>query len=94
MHERALITDLVREIVRTAEAAGAERVTRIEVRLGALSHFTPEHFLEHYVDAAHDTIGEGAEVHATLDTDINAPHAADVVLETIEIQVPDREQAA
>jgi hydrogenase nickel incorporation protein HypA/HybF len=82
--------DVTRKIERTAVAGGAERVTRIEVLLGALSHFTPEHFREHFDEAARGTLADGAEVVATLDQDITSPYASEVVLQTIEIEVPDR----
>ena len=51
MHEHALMRDLVARIEATAEAEGATRVTRVTVQLGALSHFTPHHFREHFEDA-------------------------------------------
>lgn len=92
MHERALMQDLMRKIEEVALADGATRVTRIEVRLGALSHFTPEHFREHFVDASRATIAEGAEVEATLDDDIADARARDVVLVSVEVELP--EQAA
>jgi hydrogenase nickel incorporation protein HypA/HybF len=88
MHERALMTDLMREIESLARADGALRVTKVEVRLGALSHFTPEHFREHFVDASRGTLAEGAEVAATLATSIDDPRAAGVVLESVEVEVP------
>ena len=44
-----------------AAEEGGSHVTRIRVRLGALSHFTPEHFREHFDDAAAGTLAEGAE---------------------------------
>ncbi len=88
MHERALMTDLMREIEELALADGATRVTKIEVSLGALSHFTPEHFREHFVDASRGTLAEGAEVAATLATSIDDPRAAGVVLESVEVEVP------
>jgi hydrogenase nickel incorporation protein HypA/HybF len=89
VHERALMQDLMREIEDVAHADGATRVTKVEVRLGALSHFTPEHFLEHFVDASRGTLAEGAEVDATLATSIDDPHAAGVVLTSVEVEVPD-----
>ena len=70
MHERALMDDLMRKIEEVARADGAARVTRVAVRLGALSHFTPEHFREHFVDASRGTLAEGAEVDAVLDDDL------------------------
>ena len=88
MHERALMTDLMREIEELACADGATRVTKIEVSLGALSPFTPEHFREHFVDASRGTLAEGAEVAARLATSIDDPKAAGVVLESVEVEVP------
>jgi len=85
MHEHALMADVTRKLEQTAIEGGGSRVTRVVVQLGALSHFTPEHFREHFVDATRGTIAEGAEVVATLDEDITAPHADGVVLESVEI---------
>ncbi len=89
MHERALMTDLMRKIEEVARADGATRVTRVSVRLGALSHFTPEHFREHFVDASRGTLAEGAVVDAVLEDDLEDPRAAGVVLESVEVEVPD-----
>jgi hydrogenase nickel incorporation protein HypA/HybF len=93
MHERALMNDLMREIEAVARADGAARVTRVAVRLGALSHFTPEHFREHFVDAARGTLAEGAAVDAVLEDDLDDPGAAGVVLESVEVEVPERAEA-
>jgi hydrogenase nickel incorporation protein HypA/HybF len=90
MHEHALIVDVTRKLEQTAVEAGADRVTRVVVHLGALSHFTPEHFHEHFVDATRGTVAEGAEVVTRLDTDITAPDAADVMVESVELEIPDR----
>jgi hydrogenase nickel incorporation protein HypA/HybF len=89
MHERALMTDLMREIEAVARADGATRVTRVSVRLGALSHFTPEHFREHFLDASRGTLAEGAAVDALLENDLEDPGAAGVVLESVEVEVPE-----
>ena len=59
------------------------------MRLGALSHFTPEHFREHFEDASRGTLAEGAEVEAVLDGDIADARARDVVLESVEVEMPD-----
>jgi hydrogenase nickel incorporation protein HypA/HybF len=87
MHERALMVDVMRRIEWVAVDAGASRVTRVDVRFGPLSHFTPEHFTEHFVDASRGTIAEGAEVVAVLDADITDDHARDVILESVEVEV-------
>lgn len=89
MHERALMGDVLRRIEEVARTDGATRVTRVGVRLGALSHFTPAHFRAHFADAALGTLAEGADVDAVLDDDPTAAGARDVVLESVEVEVPD-----
>jgi hydrogenase nickel incorporation protein HypA/HybF len=86
VHERALMRDVLGRVEETARTEGAARVTRVHVRLGALSHFTPEHFLEHFEEAARGTIAEGATVVTSLESDIAHPRASDVVLESVEIE--------
>lgn len=88
MHERALLDDLVRKALAVAEAEGATAVTRIRVRLGALSHFTPEHFREHWEDASQGTPAEGAEVDARMDHELTGDAAQGVVLESVEVRGP------
>jgi len=51
MHEAHVMRDLMREIARVAAEQGARRVVALRVWLGALSHMTPEHFREHFLDA-------------------------------------------
>ena len=87
MHEHALMTDLMRKIEQVATDGDATRVVRISVRLGPLSHFTPEHFREHFVDASRGTVAEGAEVDAVVDGDITGELARDVVLEDVVIEL-------
>ena len=93
MHEHALMKDVMRKIEEVAAVEGAARVSRVAVRLGALSHFTPEHFREHFVDASRGTLAEGAEVDAVVDDDVAADRARDVVIESIQIETADRVEA-
>ena len=86
MHERALMDDVMRKVDAVAQENGAIRVTRIGVRLGVLSHFTPEHFREHFADASRGTLAEGAAVDAVVETDLSDPDAAGVVLESVEVE--------
>lgn len=83
MHERALMRDLLGRVDEAARAEGATRVTSVRVRVGPLSHFTPEHFREHFADAARGTIAEGASVVVASDA-----AGADVVLESLELELP------
>jgi len=86
MHEKRLMDDLMREIALRAQAEGARRVTRVRVRLGALSHFTGEHFREHFEDVARGTIAEGARVEAEVGVDPTEPAAQSVVLEELDVE--------
>lgn len=88
MHERALMQDVLRKVEEVARTDGAARVTRVAVRLGALSHFTPEHFREHFDDAARGTLAEGAAVDATADGDVADARARDVVVVSVEVESP------
>jgi hydrogenase nickel incorporation protein HypA/HybF len=80
-----VLDDLMREIGRVARRERAARVTRIAVRLGVLSHFTEEHFREHFADASRGTVAEGAVVDVTLGTDVTDPLAQSVLLERVEV---------
>jgi hydrogenase nickel incorporation protein HypA/HybF len=86
MHERALLKDVVRKLDEVSRAAGGARVVGVRVRLGALSHFTPEHFREHFEDATRGTRAEGAVVDAFVDPSTTDERAQGVVLESVEIE--------
>lgn len=86
MHEASLMRDLMHRLLAAAERQGAERVISVTVRLGVLSHMSPDHFREHFDVAARGTLAEGAEIEAIEVPDIQDPNAADVVLESFEIE--------
>jgi hydrogenase nickel incorporation protein HypA/HybF len=88
VHEKALMDDLIRKLEAEASSAGAARVTRVRVRLGALSHFTEAHFREHFEHASRGTVAEGAAIEAELGTNPTEPHAQGVVLESIDVETP------
>ena len=77
--------DLVRKLLSVAEQEDG-RISRVRVRLGALSHFTPEHFREHFEDATRGTRAEGAAVEATVANDPADPQAMGVVLDSIDFE--------
>ena len=89
MHEKALMDDLLTKIVAVSEAEGGAPVTGVKVWLGALSHFTPEHFRDHFGEAARGTPAEGADVDATLDDDLADPRASGVVLLSVTVAHPE-----
>jgi hydrogenase nickel incorporation protein HypA/HybF len=86
MHEHALMSDLMRQILATAKREGATRVTGVSVWLGALSHMSADHFAEHYGQAAATTIAEGAALKVTKSNDIHDSRAANVLLDGIEVE--------
>jgi len=86
MHEAALLKDLVREIEAVAERERASAVTCVRVRIGPMSHMTPEHFVEHFVDATRGTIAEGA--HCEVEQiDPKDPLAQSIVLESLDLTI-------
>jgi Zn finger protein HypA/HybF involved in hydrogenase expression len=89
-HEKALMRDIMSRIEQIAGAEGATRVTGVQLRLGALSHLKPAHVREHFAAAAHGTLAEGAVVDAEIAGDATSAHARDVILESVELELPDR----
>jgi len=85
MHEFSLINDLIHKITTIAHEQHAGKVLSVTVKLGALSHISPDHFHEHFVHASQGTIAEGARLNIELMTDITAPQSLDVLIENIEI---------
>jgi hydrogenase nickel incorporation protein HypA/HybF len=60
MHEAAAIQGMCSTAVEHAQAAGAKKITRIEVTLGASGHFTEEIVRQHFELVAGGTLAEGA----------------------------------
>ena len=84
MHERALLADLVREIESVVAREGASSVRAVRVRVGPMSHMTPAHFAEHFVDATRGTVAEGARCDVEQ-IDPRDPLAQSIVLESVEL---------
>ena len=86
MHERKLFEDFMRKIESVATEQGATRVTAVRARVGELSHLTPEHFREHFVDASRGSVAEGAKVDVEIIPGATHPLARELVLGSIEIE--------
>ena len=86
MHEQAIMADLVREIESVCEQEGARGVRAVDVRVGPMSHMTPAHFVEHFVDATRGTVAEGAECRVSM-IDARDELAQSIVLDSVEIVV-------
>ena len=87
MHEMSLIRGLMRQLESLADREGASAIVSVRLRLGALSHFSPEHFREHFDQVAPGTRAEGATLEISTSDDIHDPHAQDVVIESLEVEV-------
>ncbi|WP_018863238.1 MULTISPECIES: hydrogenase maturation nickel metallochaperone HypA [unclassified Thioalkalivibrio] len=85
MHEFSLMADLMRKIEQVAADNNAERVTRVRVWLGALSHITPEHFREHFEDGTRGTLAEGAELEVETSDDETHPEAQQILLRSLDV---------
>lgn len=85
MHEASLIKGLLRQVEEIVRAEKSERAVGIKVTLGALSHFSPEHFQEHFDHESPGTLAEGAQLSITLDENTQADHAQGVWLESVEV---------
>lgn len=86
MHEASLMKGLMTKLNGIAEAEGAVRVTAVNVWLGALSHMSRDHFMEHFTHAASGTLAEGAEVHAIVSEDTDDPNAQTIILQSVEVE--------
>lgn len=86
MHEHALITSLLRRVEEIAAAEGAQKVVKVSVWLGALSHMTPMHFREHFDREAVGSSAEGAELDCATSDDIRDPNALNVLLQSVEVE--------
>jgi len=83
MHEFSLMADLLRKIEQLAR--DADKVTAVKVKLGALSHITPDHFREHFEEAIVGTVAEGATLDVEQCDNEHDPNAQDILLESVDI---------
>jgi hydrogenase nickel incorporation protein HypA/HybF len=88
MHETGMVRNLIRRLEQAAIEAGAERISIVSVRLGALSQMSPSHFRDHFCEEAAGTAAEQAELRIETSDDISDPHAQDVLIESLTLEVP------
>jgi hydrogenase nickel incorporation protein HypA/HybF len=87
-HEFSLMADLMRKISEIAHRETPEtKVTGVKIRLGALAHISADHFREHFVQAARGSIAEGARLEIDESDDMGDPHAQDIMLESVELEL-------
>jgi hydrogenase nickel incorporation protein HypA/HybF len=86
MHEASLIRGLIRRVEAVVSEQGGGKVLGLTVRVGALSHLSPGHLREHFVQGARGTLAEGARLHIEVLTDVADPRACEVLLESVELE--------
>lgn len=85
MHEFSLMADLFRKIDEISRANDNGKVVIVRVKLGALSHITPDHFAGHFEEFSRGTPAEGAKLEVTQLEDTKDPNAQDILLHSVEI---------
>lgn len=85
MHENHVVNYIIKQIESIADEQGARKVVGVLVKLGALSHITPEHFREHFEILSKGTVADGAKLNFDVSTDISDPHAHEVILESVDV---------
>lgn len=86
MHEHSLIVNLINKVESIARDNGARKVTGIKIKLGALSHTSPEHFREHFEPLATGTVADGAKLDFIVSRDTDDPYAQDIMIDSIEVE--------
>lgn len=83
MHESSLIPELIAKIIELASENGSDRVTEVEVTIGALTGMDADHLRQHFVAAARGTVAEGAELRFRISDD---PLSSAIILESLELE--------
>jgi len=86
MHERKMFEDFMKQIEAVARQENATRVTVVRAKIGALSHLTPEHFREHFLEASRGRLAEGARIEVETIPGITHPLARDLVLDSLDLE--------
>ena len=85
MHELTLLKGLLSKIEAIAEENNSDKILGVTVKLGALSHISPDHFREHFDQAVVGTAAEGAKLTVRALTDMSDPDAQQIILESVEV---------
>ena len=85
MHEQSLMSDLMHQLAEIVRRERAQRVVTVRVCLGALSHFSPAHFSEHFTLASKGGPAEGARLEIRVGTDRTERGADGVAIESVDL---------
>jgi len=85
LHEAVLFRDLREALLRAAAGEHADRITRVSVWIGALSHVSEPMMREEWPEIVEGTPAEGSELSIETSTDIYDARASSIVLRTITV---------
>ena len=85
MHEASLMGNLIAQVERVARENAATKVVNVEIWIGALAHVSPDHVREHFREAAHKGLADGAELTIERSEDIHHVQAQEIVLKAVEV---------
>ena len=87
MHESGMIRGLVEKMEEVVNIQGGGKVAKVKVCIGALANISASHFREHFEIETVGTLAEGSSLEVEESQDYTHPHAASVVLESVELEV-------
>ncbi|HEY6270472.1 MAG TPA: hydrogenase/urease maturation nickel metallochaperone HypA [Terriglobales bacterium] len=77
------MANLLRRIEAVTEEQDGARLCSVKIKLGALSHISPEHLRDHFLIAVCGTAAEGAELVIEASVDPADPRAQEIWLESL-----------
>lgn len=86
MHEFSLIRDLIHKIQLISRDQNGAKVSRVKVKLGALSPISAEHFREHFEEGTRGTVAQGARLEVEVAEDEGDRHAQEILLKSVDIE--------
>jgi Zn finger protein HypA/HybF involved in hydrogenase expression len=85
MHEISLLQSLVDQIIKLAKEHNAKVVNSVKLKVGVGVHIEPDHLREHFYQVANGSVAQNAKIDVEIDSDPLSKSAADIILQTIEI---------
>ena len=89
MHEEALIRDLRRKLEEIARSEGVDRILRVHVWVGALSHLSPETLSDRWPRLVEGTAAQGSALSIERSSDVADARAQEIILAKVDVRVDD-----
>ncbi len=86
MHESGLIRNLMKQVESLAKENNAQCVSKVVVRVGALTPYSNESVISHFEEAKTGSVASEASIEVIRDSEILSPTAQDLVIDSIEVE--------